>query len=157
MNKLLEILSILVIIFGLLFILVGIYGIILTYKNVTREKIVTPEDSYIPNKSVRGPLTLKAQVDIIRDHTLKITDNKTYAEMPRRVEKIDDNHEIVLGKDNKPVLVDNTARDIWVTATTLMTALNLGILAYISSGIIISIGCLYVLTGTIIKILIDRM
>ena len=83
MKKLLKVSSIVATLAGIILVLGGFWGICFTYKNIVQEKIVTPVDSSIPNKPVRGPFTLKAQADIIRDHTLKITGGKTYAEMSR--------------------------------------------------------------------------
>src|SRR3954470_15530924 len=63
------------------------------------EKIVTPEDAGIPTAPVTGPDEAKA--DIIREHVLKITGGKTYAEL----DKNDPN------------------RNTYVTSVTLRTAL----------------------------------
>lgn len=125
MKKLLKISSVLAIVAGIVLVVGGIWGICFTYKNIAQEKIVTPADASIPEKPVRGPLTLKAQADIIREHVLKMTGGKTYAEMPR----------------------EDANRNLWITATTLTSALNLGILTYVFSGLIILFGCISVWTG----------
>ena len=91
MKKLLIASSILAVLAGIVLVAGGIWGIYFTYKNVSEEKIVTPKDSAVPERPVRGPLTLKAQADIIREHTLKMTDGKTFSEMPRQIPKLDDN------------------------------------------------------------------
>lgn len=127
MKKLLKSSSVLAIVAGLIFVVAGAWGISFTYDNVSREKIVTPADSSMPNIEVRGPLSLKVQADIIREHTLKLTGGKTFAEMPR----------------------DDKTRDIWITATTLMTALNLGIVTYVFSGLVLVIGLISIWTGII--------
>lgn len=134
MKKLLKISSVLAIGAGILLIIGGIWGITFTYKNIAQEKIVTPADSSIPEKPVRGPFTLKAQADIIREHTLKTTGGKTYAEMAR----------------------EDTNRPLWITATTLTTALNLGILTYVFSGLILLFGCISIWTGVIFYALSKR-
>jgi predicted cobalt transporter CbtA len=69
--------------------------------------------------------------------------------MPRQVAKLDASGAPVLDKDGKPVMVDNSARDIWITATTLITALNLGIIAYAFSTLIVVIGFVFVLIGKV--------
>lgn len=153
MQKLLKITSVLSIIVGIIMVAGGILGITLTYKSIARENIVTPADSSIPGKPVRGPLTLKAQADIIREHTLKLTGGKTFAEMPRQIQKLDETGQPVMGADGKPVMTSNTARDIWITATTLTTALNLGVLAYAFFGLIILFGCAVIWSG----IVFDRL
>lgn len=149
MKKLLKISSYLAIIAGIVLVVGGVWGICFTYQNIAQEKIVTPTDASIPERPVRGPFTLKAQADIIRAHTLKITGGKTYAEMPRQVQKLDTNNQPVLDQDGKPVMVENTARNIWITATTLTTALNLGILTYVFSGLILLFGLISIWTGMV--------
>lgn len=127
MKKLLRISSALAMGAGIVLIVGGIWGICFTYKNIAQENIVTPKDSSIPEKPVRGPFTLKAQADIIREHTLKSTNGKTYAEMSR----------------------EDPARNIWITATTLITALNLGILTYVFSSLILLFGLISIWTGIV--------
>lgn len=139
MKKLLTVSAVSALIAGTILIIGGVWGIYFTYQTISREKITTPADATISEKPVRGPLTLKAQTDIIREHTMKQTNNQTYAEMPRQIEKLDDN--------NKPVMVPNTNRDIWITATALTTALNLGIIAYALSSLTILLGCISILNG----------
>src|SRR4051812_34611435 len=127
MKTLLRFSSLLAIITGIIMIVAGLWAICFTYKNVTQEKIVTPPDASIPNAPVAGPFTLKAQADIIRHHVLGMTAGLTYAEMPRTAEN----------------------RDLWVTATTLTTALNLGIITYVFSGLIVLFGAISIWTGII--------
>ncbi|MDP3999056.1 MAG: hypothetical protein Q8P76_00475 [bacterium] len=149
MKKLLIVSSVLAILAGVILVTGGIWGIYFTYKNVSEEKIVTPKDSAIPEQPVRGPLTLKAQADIIREHTLKMTGGKTFSEMPRQILKLDDNGNSVLDTEGNPVMVANTARDIWITATTLRTALHVGILTYVFSGMILLFGLISMWTGVV--------
>lgn len=115
---------------GVLLVIGGIWGAVFTYQSVAREQIVTPADAAIPEAPVRGPFTLKAQADEIRGHVLRMTEGKTYAEMPRQIQKLNADGQPMLDAEGKPVMTANTARDTWVTATTLMTALNLALLAY---------------------------
>ena len=131
MKKLLRVSAWLAIGAGAVLVVGGVWGICFTYRNVIAEKIVTPTDARIPGVPVLGPLTLKSQADIIREHTLKTTSGKTFAEMPR----------------------DDVNRDIWITATTLITALNLGILTYVFSGLVILLGLISIWTGIIFSTL----
>lgn len=149
MKKLLIFSSILAILVGIIMVIGGSWAVMFTYENVAREKITTPQDASIPNTAVRDPLTLKAQADVIRKHTLKATNDKTYAEMPQQVAKVDASGSAVLDKDGKPVMVPNAARNIWVTATTLTTALNLGIITYLFSGLVILFGLVSIWTGIV--------
>ena len=153
MKRLLKISSVLVVLVGVVVVVAGFWGLVFTYHNVTREKIVTTEDASIPNAAVRDPLTLKAQADVIRKHTLKATQDKTYAEMPQQVAKVDASGSAVLDNDGKPVMVPNAARNIWVTATTLTTALNFGIMAYMVSGLAILFGLVLIWSGFVVNAL----
>lgn len=125
MKKFLITSAVLAIIAGLVLVVGGALGINFTYKNVVQENIVTPDDAIIPSTPVRGPLTLMAQADIIRMHTLKSTGGKTFAEMSR----------------------EDPARDIWITATTLTTALNFGVMSYAFSAFTILFGLISIWTG----------
>ncbi len=147
MKKLLIFSSLLAVVAGIVMVLGGLWGISFTYKNVVKENITTPPDASIPNVLVRGPWTLKSQADIIREHTLKITDGKTYSEMPRQIQKVDQNTKPVFDESGKAVMVPNVNRDIWVTATALTTALNLGIVTYAFSGLIFLFGFISIWTG----------
>ncbi|MFZ2205134.1 MAG: hypothetical protein WAV23_00895 [Minisyncoccia bacterium] len=153
MKKLLKVSSVLAILAGVVMVAGGIWGIVFTYNNVARENITTSKEASIPGVAVRGPFTLKAQADIIRVHTLKATGGKTYAEMPGQIPKLDESGNPVLDKDGKAVTVPNDARNMWVTATTLMTALNLGIITYAFSGIVLLFGLISIWTGIIFCIL----
>lgn len=120
-----------------------------TYTNVAREHIVTPADASIPNAPVRGPFTLMAQADIIRTHMLRMSDGKTFAEMPRQIPKVDEDGNPVFDEDGKPVMVANAARDTWITATALITALNLGIVTYAFSAFTLLFGLISLWTGIV--------
>lgn len=131
MKKLLISSSLLATIVGTFLVLGGLWVAVFTYQNVSQENIVTPEDASIPNTPVRGPLTLKSQADAIRHHVLKMTEGKTYAQMSR----------------------EDANRNLWVTATTLTTALNLGIITYLFSGLIIIFGASLIWTGVVFSAL----
>ena len=149
MKKILLVSSFLAIMVGLVLVGSGIYGLAFTYTKVVRENITTPDDASIPGVPVRGPFTLKVQSDIIRVHTLRMTGGKTFAEMPRQIPKLDEGGKPILDEDGKPVMTANTARDIWITATTLITALNLGIAAYAFSVFSFLFGLFSILNGII--------
>lgn len=131
MKKLLQISSVLAISVGIILVFGGFWAVIFTYNNVSREHIITTEDASIPHTPVRGPFTLKSQADIIRDHILKKTGGKTYSQMSREEEK----------------------RSLWITATTLTTALHLGIITYLFSGLIILFGFVSIWTGIVFQAL----
>ncbi len=147
MKKLLIVSSVLAVVAGIVLVGGGIWGITFTYQNIARENITTPDDASIPGVPVRGPLTLKAQADIIRTHVLKTTGGKTFAEMPRQIPKVDASGNPVLDEKGEPVMAPNTARDLWITATTLITALNFGIVTYAFSGFVLLFGLVSIWTG----------
>lgn len=149
MKSFLIISGVLAILLGIAVTIGGSSGVVFTYQSISREKIVTTEDSAIPNKPVRDPMTMKAQADVIRKHTLEATKNQTYAQMPREVAQVDASGSAVLDKDGKPVMVPNALRNMWVTATTLTTALNLGIVAYLVSGLAIVFGLSSIWMGVV--------
>src|SRR3989304_1168191 len=103
MKKILSASSLLVIDVGTVLIGGGTWGLTFTYKNVARENITTPDDAFIPGVPVRGPFTLKAQADIIRVHTLRMTGGKTFSEMPLQIPKLDETGKSIVGEDGKPV------------------------------------------------------
>ncbi len=138
-------------------VLAGAWGIFFTYQNIAREQIVTPADASIPNTPVRGPLTLWSQADIIRQHVLHTTEGKTYSEMPQKVQKQDQEGNLIYDENTgEPVMVPNDARALWITATSLTTALNLGIVTYVFSGLIAFLGLISIWTGITFRALIKR-
>lgn len=157
MRMFLKLSGLFAIVAGVILVLGGLWGISFTYENIVREKIVTPEDASIPNAPVKDPLTLKAQADIIREHALKITEGKTYSEMPRLIESVDDSGEPVLDDEGKPVMIPNEARNTWITVTALTTALNLGILTYAFSAFTLLMGLISVWTGVVFIILSSNL
>ena len=62
---------------------------------------------------------------------------------------MEDKGNLVLDAEGNPVMVANTARDIWITATTLITALHLGVLTYAFSGMILLFGLISIWTGVV--------
>lgn len=135
------------IISGVVMASAGLGGVVFIYKSIARENIKTPDDASIASAPVRGPLTLKAQADIIRKHMLNMSEGKTFAEMPRQIPKLDADGAPVLDSNGKPVMMANTVRETWITATTLITALNLGIMAYAFSGLTLFLGLIFIFTG----------
>ncbi|MBS3903184.1 MAG: hypothetical protein KGZ30_02280 [Anaplasmataceae bacterium] len=156
MKKMLMVSAVLAVVAGVAMVIGGGWGIYFTYQNIIQEKIVTSEDASIPNSPVRGPFTLKAQADVIRKHTLNSTNGQVYAEMPRQVPKTDELGNRVVDAEGNPVMIPNEARNIWVTATTLTTALNLGILTYAFSALILFFGLVSIWTGITFGVLSSR-
>lgn len=131
----------------------GIVGAVYTWGQAVAQNVTTPADASIASTPVRGPLTMKAQSDIIMHHELTATGGLYYSEMPRQVAQVDANGNAVLDADGNPVMVANTARDGWITATTLTSALGLGILAYAVSAFAIVVGLALVACGIVFLML----
>ena len=112
---------------GVILVVGGAWATAFTYKNIAQENITTTQDASIPNAPVRGPLTLKSEADVIRKHTLEQTGNTVYADMDR----------------------DDERKELWLTATTLTTALHLGVITYLFSGLIILFGAISIWTGVV--------
>jgi len=108
----------------------GIFGAWYTWDQAAVQNVVTPDDAAIPETPVRGPFTMWAQADIITQHQLEGTDGLYYAEMDRMVPGLDENGEAALDENGEVVMVPNEARASWLNATTLTTALSLGIVSY---------------------------
>lgn len=151
MRNFINTITTLLVLVGIIMMGAGIWGAAYTYNKVSQEKITTPSDSTIPNRAVRGPLTLKAQADIIREHVLRTTGGKVYAEVPRQIPKIDEAGNPVLDETGEPVMVANKDRDTWITATTLTTALNLGLLSYALSALVFFMGLVFILLGALTR------
>jgi hypothetical protein len=111
------------------------------------QDVVTAEDAAIAETAVRGPFTMWAQSDIITHHQLENTGGLYYAQMPRTIPQVDENGAAVLDENGEQVMVPNEARASWMTATTLTTALGLGIVAYALSAFAMVVGLTLVMIG----------
>jgi len=125
----------------------GIFGAWYTWDQAVIQDITTPDDAAIPEAAVRGPFTMWAQSDIITHHQLDRTDGLYYSQMPRQVPAVDEAGEPVLDEAGEQLMVPNDARTSWFDATTLTTALSLGILSYALSAMAIAVGLTLAVTG----------
>lgn len=125
----------------------GLFGIWYTYDQAVAQDVTTPDDAAIPETPVRGPFTMWAQSDIITQHQLEGTDGLYYAQMERTVPELDEAGEPVLDENGEVVMVPNEARASWINATTLTTALGLGIISYALSGFAVVMGVTLVVIG----------
>lgn len=118
----------LLIVFGVGAIVAGAVGRNDVRSNLANEHIVgTPDMKGVANKKIETGSDARQFAQGMRVHTLEATGGKTYAEMPRYAGKNgqptnDEKQAAVDPKSGKPV--DNPARQIWVTETSLTTALN---------------------------------
>lgn len=127
----------------------GVTGAVYTWNQATAENVTTPDDASIPETPVRGPLTMLSQAAIINHHQLDSTDGLRYAEMPRQVPQVDEQGNAIVDAAGEPVMGPNQARAGWITATTLTTALNLGVMAYALSAFAVVVGLTLVGFGVV--------
>jgi hypothetical protein len=125
----------------------GIFGAWYTWDQAVAQDVTTPDDAAIPETPVRGPFSMWAQSDIITHHQLDNTGGLYYAQMPREIPQLDENGAAVLDENGEEVMVPNEARASWMNATTLTTALGLGIVAYALSAFAVVIGLTLIVTG----------
>jgi hypothetical protein len=125
----------------------GIFGAWYTWDQAVAQDVTTPDDAAIPETPVRGPFTMWAQSDIIMHHQLDSTGGLYYAQMPREIPQVDENGAAVLDENGEEVMVPNEARASWMNATTLTTALGLGIVAYALSAFAVVLGLTLMVTG----------
>jgi hypothetical protein len=141
--------SIILIAFGIGSIVVGFNGRDTVRTDLAREHIVGTPDSTIPNQLVDTGGEAHAFAKVMRKHALEATGGKTYAQMPRFVDKngTPTNDEKAAAKDSTGQSVENEERNIWVTETGLSTALNVAYFAERVSVFSIVMGFALLLTG----------
>jgi hypothetical protein len=102
-----------------------------------------------PGQVIDTGAEAKEFAKIIRAHVLEITGDRTYAEMGRFLtpsgEETNDEAEAASDEQGNPV--QNSVRDLWVTATSLTTALNMPFLAERIALFSIVMGVALLLTG----------
>jgi hypothetical protein len=125
----------------------GIFGAWYTWDQAVAQDVTTPEDAVISEAPVRGPFTMWAQADIITQHQLESTEGLYYSQMDRVVPQLDENGNAVLDENGEAVMIPNAARSAWLNATTLTTALSLGILSYALSAFAFVTGLTLVFVG----------
>ncbi len=149
-QRLLAAIAIFAIVVGIGAVLGGIGGAAYTYDQAAAQDITTPEDASIAETPVRGPLSMWAQQDIINHHQLERTGGLYYSQMERQVPVVDEAGNAVLDENGEQVMGPNTARDSWITATTLTTSLSMGIMAYALSAFAIVVGLVLAALGFVV-------
>jgi hypothetical protein len=92
---------------------------------LARENITTSEDASIPNVPVDDAETAEAEADVIEKHVLEITGGKRYAELER----------------------DDPNRAVVLNSVTLRSALNLAIMGFRVSDLVVGMGAFMVVAG----------
>lgn len=92
---------------------------------IVRENITTSEDASIPNVLVNNADRAKSEAAVIEKHVLEMTGGKTYAELER----------------------DDPNRATVLNAVTLRTALNLSVMGFKVSDLVIGMGLFMLVIG----------
>jgi hypothetical protein len=148
--------------FGIVVIVLGVWGISFTRDHLEQEGIVfgPASDPAVAEhaeqwagEQVKTGSQALAFANVMREHTLESTGGLTYAEMGRFQSAADPtdpkgtNDEAAAAKDENGQPISNGARDIWVTETALTTALNMGFMSEMLSVFSIVVGVALLLSG----------
>jgi hypothetical protein len=143
------------ILFGAGSIVVGALGFFEVRDTIARENITaTPDAEELgvdlePGEEIDTGAEAKEFAEIIRTHALEATGGRTYAEMGRYLtpegEETNDEAEAAVDENGNPV--QNATRNLWVTATSLTTALNTAYLAERVALFSVVMGIALLLTG----------
>jgi uncharacterized membrane protein YidH (DUF202 family) len=136
-------------------IVVGTLGFMEVRDTISRENIsATPDAEELgvdlePGEPIDTGAEAKEFANIIRTHALEATGGRTYAEMGRYLtpegEETNDEAEAATDSEGRPV--ENGLRNLWVTATSLTTALNTAFLAEQIALFSIVVGVALLLVG----------
>ncbi len=103
----------------------------------------------VAGKSIHGGADARCFAQYMRVDALVATQGKTYAQMPRFATEdgkgTNVESEAMVGPEGRPV--NNPARNVWVTATTLMTALNTSYMAEQVALFGIAVGAMFLLVA----------
>lgn len=150
------------ILFGIAAIYMGVDGRTTVRDSITQENItfgstddpaVAEHASQWAGEQVRTGDQARAFALVIREHALEGSEGLTYSEMgrflaaddPENLAGTSDPGAALLDEDGNPV--PNTARNTWVTATALSTALNMSYMAEQLALFGIVVGVALLLTG----------
>jgi Flp pilus assembly protein TadG len=116
---------------------------------IIRENITTSEDASIPNVQVNSAATAKAQAQAIEAHTLETTEGETYATIDRYLAPdggtTNDREAALKGADGNPIA--NPARNTAFQSAALRTSLNLAVMGFKVSDLVIGMGFFMVAVG----------
>jgi hypothetical protein len=123
------------------------------FGNASQDEAVAKHASQWSEKQVLTGDQARAFAHVMREHALGMNDGLTYAQMGRFVAANDpdglkgtsDPAAALKGEDGQPV--PNTARNTWVTATALSTALNVSFMAEQLALFGIAVGVALLLSG----------
>jgi len=116
---------------------------------IVRENITTSQDASLPNVQVTNAATAKSEAQAIEAHVLKATGGETYATVDRYVAA--DGVGTTSDKDNALIVdgnpVPNPARNTAFQGAALRTSLNLAVMGFKVSDLVIGMGFFMVVVG----------
>ncbi|GBD86089.1 hypothetical protein BMS3Abin02_02514 [bacterium BMS3Abin02] len=128
-SKNVRIIATVIILFGLLFTLAGAATWLTVRSALADEHITVSKDAAsFGGKSVTGPLTAYAQAEIIKEHALKATGGKTYAQLDR----------------------EDPVRQTAMTASFLRASLFTSVVAFGVAAMAIGLGLVLILIGFVV-------
>ncbi|GBD24665.1 hypothetical protein HRbin29_02347 [bacterium HR29] len=141
--------SVLLVAVGVALIVMGVWGRSEVRSQLRSEQIYGTEDSSIAGQLVDTGAEAKVFADTIKKHALEAAGGKTYAQLGRylKVGGGDTNNPDEAVKDANGNPVANPARNTWVTATALRTALYMSYFAEQVSTFSIVMGVVLIVTG----------
>ena len=95
------------------------------HDTLVAERITTSEDASIPKAPVDDAATAQAQSDVIKTHVMETTEGKTYSEMDR----------------------EDPLRATYLNSVSLRTALNLAVMGFKVSDLVIGMGAFIIVVG----------
>ena len=95
------------------------------HDTLVAERITTSEDASIPNAAVDDAATAQAQSDVIKTHVMETTEGKTYSELDR----------------------EDPLRATYLNSVSLRTALNLAVMGFKLSDLVVGMGAFIVVVG----------
>jgi hypothetical protein len=116
---------------------------------IVSENIITSEDASIPNVQVNSAATAKAQSEVIKKHTLETTGGETFATIDRYLAPdggtTSDRDAALKGADGNPI--PNPVRNTAFQSAALRTSLNLAVMGFKISDLVIGMGFFMVAVG----------
>jgi len=127
---------------GILLLVSGAITYGMVASQLSEEKIVVPADSsLLPGAQVRGPLSAYAQAEIIKEHALKGSGGKTYAELGKLA------NEAKEAGDTAKAEEYTRQRTTVMNGSFLRASLFTSVLAFGVSALVMGLGVLFVIFG----------
>jgi hypothetical protein len=112
-------------ILGVLLIVGSVGTWVMVSSTLAEQRIETPSDACLPERTVDGPFTAYCQAKIIEQHALDSTDGATYAELDR----------------------EDPLRNVAMNASFLQASLFTSVLAFGVAAMAFALGVLFILIG----------